>query len=282
MLQITHFADPACPFDFSAEPQRQQLRWHYGDQLRWRTVLVGLAQDADAYAAKGLDTKVLASGYDTLQRRHGMPIDPTERPRLAGTVRACRAVIATRLHTDGLEEAILRRLRVRTMAGELLDADETIDGAARDVGIDPADLATWMATDEVTAALEADMRAARDPHPAALVLDHKLSASEDGGRRYSCPSYELGSGPLTHVAPGYQPYEAYDDAVANLGAAAAITRRPPPEDVDEVLAWATEPLATAEVAALLSTDLAAARTKLLAAHASFEPVGADGYWTAAA
>ena len=35
-VDITLFTDPACPFAFSAEPVRQRLRWHYGDQLRWR------------------------------------------------------------------------------------------------------------------------------------------------------------------------------------------------------------------------------------------------------
>ncbi|MCW2926597.1 MAG: hypothetical protein JWM86_565 [Thermoleophilia bacterium] len=282
MLQVTHYADPACPFDFSAEPQRQQLRWFYGDQLEWRTVLVGLAENPEAYAAKGLDTAFIAKAQDQLQRQHGMPIDPTERPRLAGTVRACRAVVATRLNAPELHEAVLRRLRVRTMAGQLLDADETIDGAASDVGLDPAELASWMASDATAAALAEDMRAARTPHPVALVLDHKLSASEDGGRRYSCPSYEFSADGATRVAPGFQPWEAYDVELANLGATAGLTRRPAPTGVEEILEWADEPLATAEVAALLGTDLASARTKLLAAHAAFEPVGADGYWTAAA
>ena len=36
-LDIELFTDPACPFAFSAEPVRRRLRWHYGDQLRWRT-----------------------------------------------------------------------------------------------------------------------------------------------------------------------------------------------------------------------------------------------------
>ena len=32
-VEIELFTDPACPFAFSAEPIRQRLRWHYGDQL---------------------------------------------------------------------------------------------------------------------------------------------------------------------------------------------------------------------------------------------------------
>jgi hypothetical protein len=160
----------------------------------------------------------------------------------------------------------------------LLDDPETIEEAAREAGIDPGQLRGWVDDPDVVAALEADMAAAREPLPAARVLDHKLAASEDGGRRYSAPSYELRAGDQVVAIPGFQPFAAYDVALANLDP--TLTRRAPAEEVDEVLAWATMPLATAEVAALLGTDLDSARTKLEAAVASFEPVGEDGYWSA--
>ncbi|MCW2924515.1 MAG: hypothetical protein JWM98_1919 [Thermoleophilia bacterium] len=277
-MQVVHYTDPACPFAFSAEPQRLQLEWHYGDQLEWRTVLVGLAADAAEMEAKGFTPEKLSKGLAALQRKYGMPIDTSERPRLAASVPACRAVVATRLNEPAKEEPILRRLRVRNMAGELLDADETIDGAASDVGIDPADLRRWMADDATADALREDMRAARHPHPAALVLDHKLADAGDGsgGRRYTCPSYEVSNGGTTEVAPGMQPWETYDTLVANANA--EVTRRAAPEDATEVLEWAGMPLATAEVAALLGTSPDKAREQL-DAIATFEPVGEDGYWT---
>jgi predicted DsbA family dithiol-disulfide isomerase len=276
-MQVVHYTDPACPFAFSAEPQRLQLEWHYGDQLEWRTVLVGLAEDGETYVAKGLTPDKLTAGYQLLHDRYGMPIDLTERSRMAGTWRACRAVVATRLHDPAKEPAILRRLRVRTMGGELLDADATIAGAASDVGIDPGELEAWIAEDATEAAFREDMRAARNPLPAALVLDHKLAPSEDGGRRYTCPSYELHAGELTEAAPGFQPWETYDVTVANLDP--TLERRAAPQDVGEVLDWARMPLATAEVAALVGSSIDEARTKLSEAGASFEPVGEDGYWT---
>jgi predicted DsbA family dithiol-disulfide isomerase len=278
-MQVVHYTDPACPFAFSAEPQRLQLRWHYGDQLEWRTVMVGLAETPEVYVDKGFTPEQLSAGYGMLQSKHGMPIDTSERPRMAGTWRACRAVVATRLHEPAKEAALLRRLRVRTMAGELLDADETIDGAAGDVGIDPAQLRAWVGEDATEAAFRDDLRAARSPMPAALVLDHKLAPSEDGGRRYTCPSYELHSGEASVVAPGYQPWESYDLAVANLDP--SLERRDPPTGVEEVLEWAQMPLATAEVAALIGSDLDSARELLERAAAGFEPVGEDGYWSLA-
>ena len=276
-MQVVHFTDPACPFAFSAEPQRWQLRWHYGEQLTWRTVLVGLAETGAVYEAKGITPAKIAVGMRGLHKRYGMPLDLSERERMAGTVMACRAVVATRLHDPERADAILRRLRVRAMSGELLDVDATIDGAATDAGMDPGELRAWMALDTTEAALRADMDEARDPAPAALVLDHKLAPSENGGRRYTCPSYEFRSGETVLVAPGFQPWESLEVALANANP--DLTRRAAPTDAQEVLTWAGEPLATAEVAALLGSSIDAARTQLNDADATFNAVGEDGYWT---
>jgi hypothetical protein len=60
-------------------------------------------------------------------------------------------------------------------------------------------------------------------------------------------------------------YEVLGGALANL------ERRPDPQTVDEVLAWAPYPLTTEEVAAVCDRDV---RAEL----ARFEPVGGDGYW----
>ncbi|MCW2921220.1 MAG: hypothetical protein JWL76_1094 [Thermoleophilia bacterium] len=280
-MDVVHYTDPACPFAFSAEPQRLQLRWHYGDQLAWRNVMIGLHETTETAAAKGLTPDLIEPVMRKLQSTYGMPIDVARRPRVPGTVPACRAVVGVRLHAPdpALEDAFLRRLRVRYMAGELLDEQSTIDAAAADIGIAVADLATWTADPATEAALRDDMRTARTPHPSALVLNHKLSPSEDGGRRYSAPSYELRSGDDIAAAPGFQPWESYDVAIANL--LPGVERRAPAADVAEVLEWAEAPLATAEVAAIRGIDIDAARTELTDAGATFEPVGEDGYWVAA-
>jgi hypothetical protein len=76
--------------------------------------------------------------------------------------------------------------------------------------------------------------------------------------------------------PGLNPVEAYEAAVAN--AAPDLPRRPRPGSVDELLAWAGEPLATAEVALVMAMDIEDARAALRDV-ARFEPAGADGYWT---
>lgn len=226
------------------------------------------------------EAQKLAQGAPGLQRRYGMPIDPAPLSRPASSEPACRAVVAARLHVPQAEEPLLRRLRVRTMAGGLLDDPQLIAAAARDAGLDPDELARWCATGEVHVALQSDVTAARQPSPAARALDHKLGGPP-GQRRYTAPSYEFsradGAGEA-FALPGFNPVEAYEAAIANL--APELVRRPKPASVVELLEWAGEPLATAEVAAVAQLDVTKARVALGRA-ARPQPAGADCYWTLA-
>jgi 2-hydroxychromene-2-carboxylate isomerase len=271
VIEITVFTDPACPFAFSAEPARVRLRWHYGDQLRWRIRMIVLTLEPG-------EAEKLAQGGAGLQRRHGMPIDPAPLERPASSEPACRAVVAAGLRAPEAQEALLRRLRVRAMAGRLLDDPQLIAGAARDAGVDPAELAAWCATSEVRAALDGDIAAARDPSPAARALDHKLGGPPEQ-RRYTAPSYELrradGAGAM-FALPGFNPVEAYEAAIANL--APELVRRPQPASVEELLAWAGEPLATAEIVLVMQADEPTVRAEL-SRLARATPAGADCYWS---
>lgn len=278
-LIIREYTDPGCPWAFSAEPSRFRLRWLFGPEIEWRHTMVGLSERAGDVAAKGFTPDVEARALKTMQRRFGMPIDPLERARPRATMPACRAVVAARLNAPELEEALLRRLRVNAMAGGFLDAPDTLATSASEAGLDPVELEGWAEGPDTAGALSADMAAARAPSPAALALDHKL-ADADGGRRYTCPSYEIAraDGTARLDLPGFQPVEAYEVAIANL--APDLPRRAKPDSVEEVLAWAGEPLATAEVAAVCDMALIETR-EALARVAQEHPVGADGYWTLA-
>jgi predicted DsbA family dithiol-disulfide isomerase len=264
VLDVELFTDPACPFAFSAEPARLRLRWHYGEALRWRTTMIVLTREPG-------EAEKLAEGAPGLQRRYGMPIDPRPYERPASSEPACRAFVAARLNAPDRAEALLRRLRVRVMLGGLLDDPALIDDAATDAGIDQSALAGWSASDAVAEALEADAAAARDPLPAARALDHKLGGPREQ-RRYTAPSYVIGG----LAVPGFNAVEAYEAAVAN--AAPDLPRRPRPDSAADLLAWAGEPLATAEVALVMGVGIEAARAELDRA-ARFEPAGADGYWS---
>jgi hypothetical protein len=181
-----------------------------------------------------------------------------------------------RVHAPGREQALLRRLRMRVMAGGLVDDPALLEAAALDSGIDPAELALWSASDDVRRELLADIAAARDPSDSARALVHRLGGPPSE-RRYSAPSYEIerSDGQGSASIPGFNPIEAYETAIANL--APELTRRASPESVEELLAWAGEPLATAEVAAVMGLDPQAARGAL-SRIARAIPVGADAYW----
>jgi len=203
---ITEFTDPGCPWAYSAEPFRRRLAWLYGDQIEWKARMVGLAGTPEEYVEKGFTPEKQSAAYRKISHDHRMPIDTAQRPRMAATLPACRAVVAARLHAPDRERVLLRRLRVRNFSGELLDERSTLDHAAQDAGIDPEELHRWAEGDDIAAALEADMTAAREPLPAAQVLDEKL-ANWSGGRRYTCPSYEIvrKADGVRIAVPGFQP-----------------------------------------------------------------------------
>jgi predicted DsbA family dithiol-disulfide isomerase len=281
-VRIRHFTDPSCPFAFSAERQRLRLDWLYGDQLSWTTHVVVLTETPPTE----LSAEQLAEGRRSLHRRYGMPMAWTPPPAPAASVDACRAVVAAREHAPEGCNRLLRRLRVLTFAGHALDDPATIARAAAEAGIDAGRLEAWMREPEVETALRDDMRAARSPSPASRAQDYKLGGPADE-RRYTCPSYEL-----ERVAPppeewptagrvdlpGFRPVEAYEAAIANL--APELERRPDPDGVEEVLAWAGMPLATAELAMVCDREIPDVRDEL-ARVARFEPVGGDGYWSLA-
>ncbi|HET6510372.1 MAG TPA: DsbA family protein [Baekduia sp.] len=272
---ITEYTDPACPWAFSAEPFRRRLSWLYGEQLAWEVRMVGLS---DGNGASHFTPEKLSEAYKKISREHKMPIDTRVRERMAASVPACRAVVAARLNASyDQTRALLRRLRVRTMSGELLDAPETIDGAARDAGIDVEALHRWIEDPATQSALDEDMAAARQPMPAARVLDAKL-ANWSGGRRYTCPSYEIERqvDGVRIAVPGFQPFAVYDVITANL--VPGLERREPPTSVEDVLAWTGTPLASIEVATVMDISFEDAREHL-GRVAVEHPVGFDGFWT---
>ncbi len=275
-VRITEYTDPGCPWAWSAEPFRRRLDWLYSDRIEWQVRLVGLAESPEVYDERGFTPEKQAKSFRKISREHGMPIDTSVRPRMAGTIDACRAVVAARLHAPDRMRALLRQLRIQHFSGALLDEQGTIETAARSAGIDIVQLGEWSADDAVEAELEADLAAARRPMPAARILDHKL-ANWSGGRRYTCPSYEITrlSDAVTISVPGFQPFAAYDVILANL--VPDLDRCEPAEDATEVLEWASEPLASKEVAVVCDTDLDSAR-EALGRVAEEHHIGADGLW----
>lgn len=276
-VRIQHYTDPTCPFAFSAERQRLRLAWRYGDQLEWETRMVVLSEGPPKFP---LDK--MSESMRGLQHRYGMPIDWLPRQRASASVEACRAVVAARLHAPEFEAALLRRLRVLHFSGAFIDEPAVLAQAATEAGLGPGALERWMREPDTEARMREDMAAARDPSPAARAQDEKLGGPAEE-RRYTCPSLDLhltgepadGGGTRADL-PGFRPIDVYDAALANL--APELDKRPDPESVQSVLAWAGFPLATVEVAAVCGRDAEDLRAAL-ARVASFDAVGGDGYWT---
>lgn len=274
---ISEFTDPGCPWAWSAEPFRRRLAWLYGAALEWRLRMVVLSERPQDYLDEGFTPERLAEGSAEIAREHRMPIDTRIRPRMSATLPACRAIVAARVHAPARAHALLRALQIRNFSGELLDEPETLEGAARDVGLDPEELFGWARDPAVLQELDEDKRLARQPMAAARVLDHKL-ANWSGGRRYTCPSYELvrRSDGVRIAVPGFQSFATYDVITANL--VPGLDRRPAPTSVEELLRWAGEPLATQEVAVVCDITFEEARAEL-GRVAVEQHVGADGLWS---
>jgi len=274
-VHITEFTDPTCPWAYSAEPFRHRIDWLYDGRIEWEPRMVVLAASREQQAAR-FTPEQLAAGLRRIAAEHLMPIDTREKPHVPPSREACRLVVAARVHSDRrtLRRA-LRSLRIRNFRGEMVDDPATIHAAAADAGIG-AEADDWLADPEVERALDEDAALARRPMPAARVLDHKL-ANWSGGRRYTCPSYEITriADGVTISVPGFQPFAVYDAILANL--VPGLDRPEPPESAEEVLDWRGFPLSTQEVATVLDTSFAQAREDL-GRVATLDYVGSDGFW----
>ena len=169
MITITEYTDPGCPFAWSAEPARRRVDWLYGDQLSWELRMVGLSDDGAAVERAGFTPERQSAAFRHLAEAHGMPIDTSVRARTSATMPACRAVVAVRLHAPESERAFLRAVRVLHFSGELLDDPQTLDRAARDAGLDPAELERWSAGSDTEEALAEDLTAWGAPPPEQVI-----------------------------------------------------------------------------------------------------------------
>ncbi|HVS99902.1 MAG TPA: DsbA family protein [Solirubrobacterales bacterium] len=287
-----HFTDPGCPWAYSARPAIARLRWRFGDQLDWRLLLIGLSESAARYEKLGYTPARMASGWRKFEQRFGMPFGRGMKPRMWATSRACRVVVAAREESPELGYAALRALQLMQFTtADVLDDDEALRRALADVeGLDAAAVVARIDDPAVVAIYEEDKARARSAEGRPTHVQNRHSES-DGPVRYTAPSviFETPDERRLEVG-GFQPFESYDTALANLEP--SLERRPAPERAAEAVLAYPIGLTTAEVAAimrgsdLVDADRSAAEHELIAAVADgelvCEPIGSDALWRAAA
>jgi protein-disulfide isomerase-like protein with CxxC motif len=290
-VTATHFTDPACPWAYSARPAHARLRWRFGDQLDWRLVLIGLSESPEAYARRGYTPDRLLDAQHRFASRFGMPFSFERKPRMAGTARACRAIVAARELDPALGEAALRALQLlQFTTPRLLDEDDDLTTVLATVpGLDADAVVDRIDDPDIVQLYEADRALARSAEGSPTHAQDRSSTS-DGPVRYTAPSvvFEREDGGRFEVG-GFQPFEAYDTALANLDP--RLERRPPPDSVLDALLEFPEGLSTAEAASVMRpSDLDDADPETAAAElAELEvagsvtrvPAGADAIWRAA-
>jgi 2-hydroxychromene-2-carboxylate isomerase len=285
-LAATHYSDPGCPWAYSANPALSVLRWRYGAGIEWRLVTIGLTEHGSQYEKRGYTPVKSARGYRSF-RRFGMPFSTQPRRRIPGTSRACRAIVATRLHQPEAEFAVFRALQLGWFTTPLvLDEDADIATALERVpSLDVQAIVGAIDDPAVVSAYEADRAETRTAEGGPTHFQGK-AANTDGKVRFTAPSvvFEAPDGRRLE-AGGFQPVEAYDVLIANLDP--ALPRRDAPADPLEALLEMPYGLSTQEVAAIMTRgndarDRAAAEDALIELAGSGAvtrvPVGDDALW----
>ena len=264
LMEITLFTDPACPFAFSAEPEPVAAAL----ALRRPAHLAAADDRADPGARRGGEAR--AGRADP-----AAPLRDADRSR---------AVPASRLVRTGVPRGGGGAAeRARRRGGAAAAPARAGDGrrAARRPGADRGrgDRRRPRSRSSSTAGARRPpcrTRSTRTSAPRARPRPPRgrsTTSSADHPRSAATPRRATRS--AASRCPGSIPVEAYEAAIANV--APELTRRPKPESVEELLAWAGEPLATAEIHTIIGGDPAKLRAAL-ARVAQPIPSGADCFW----
>jgi predicted DsbA family dithiol-disulfide isomerase len=251
--------------------------------------MIGLSETPERYERLGITPPSQAKGYRRFRAR-GMPFATEPRPRVVGTGRACRAIVAPRLRDPDREYAVFRALQFAWMTTPLvMDEDEDILRAIDGVpGIDAREIVGALDDPDVDAAYEADRADARTAEGSPTHFQGK-AAQTDGLVRYTAPSLVFTMGERRLEAGGFQPIEAYDVCLANLEP--GLERREPASSAAAAVKAFPDGLTTQEVAAIMGAHLApvdrtAAERALIEAQAdgavARTPLGNDALWRSAA
>jgi protein-disulfide isomerase-like protein with CxxC motif len=284
-VRLTQITDPGCPFAYGGEALVSALRWRFGEQLDWRLVMIGLAEDPKHYESRGYSAERMTQGWLGF-RHNGMPFTLAPRRRVIATGRACRVVVAARLESGDLARRILRALHFAWFtSGLLLDEDDALRSVLETIpGVDADALLDRIDDQDVEDAYQRDRAEARSAAGSPAEAQGKTAAT-DGPQRYTAPTLVFEAHGLRLEAGGSQPLAVYDAMLANLEP--ALERRPPAATALDALEAFPHGLTTREVALMLAPpgadpdDRAAAEELIHLAAAdriACVPIGNDALW----
>jgi protein-disulfide isomerase-like protein with CxxC motif len=250
-IDVTYLCDPGSPWGYAASPQLAHLRYRYGEQLRFRLVVIGLWETSEDRAAIGYQPVGTAQG-GRLFRRLGMPFSTAPRPRVLGSGRPCRAVVAARLRQPGREHDVLRALQFAYFTTDLIvDTDEGIAAALADVpGLDAGAIVNALDDADVADAYAADRAEARSAAGSPSEFIGSAVPDTEGVIRYTPPTLIFEQGPQRFEVGGYQPLESYEVAIAQIDR--TLERRWNASDPIAALERVGYPLTTFEIATCMA------------------------------
>ena len=191
-VRIYEFTDPGCPWAWSAEPFRRRLDWLYGDRIEWQPADGGPLGIARGVPREGLHAREASRG-----RSGGSPAStgcrstPASAPGWWPRVPACRAVVA-----DARPRPRRASATCSGGCGSCTSAAvcSTSPRRSRAPRPRPGSTRTSSSAGRPSPRSSGSCAPTWPPPasrcPAARVLDERL-ANWSGGRRYTCPSYEI-------------------------------------------------------------------------------------------
>jgi putative protein-disulfide isomerase len=240
-VEVRYYTDPACSWSWGSEPELRRLIWEFGDELRLRWVMGGLAReyggdyrDEGSRIGSGPDCFAdLTAHWLDVAAETGMPFDPRiwRQNPIRSTYPACMAVKAASEQGAEAGGRYLRRLREGLMLERRkLDHTEPLVAAAGEVGLDLERFRLDLGSNAITEAFATDLDEVRDI-PAEVREQGKVERTE-GHERVPFPSLLfIGADGARMGVWGRHPYEAYREAALAAGATAAGAAPPDPEAV---------------------------------------------------
>ncbi|MFL5896379.1 MAG: DsbA family protein [Thermoleophilaceae bacterium] len=285
-VAVTQITDPGCPWAYSGEGFVSAIRWRFGDQLDFRIVTIGLAEDPSVYEERGYTAERMTQGWLRF-RKYGMPFTFVPRSRVIATGRACRAIVATRMESGELARRVLRALHFAWFTSELLlDEDDALRAVLTNVpGVDADAIMSRLEDADVEQEYQRDRALARSAAGSPPQAQGKTATTPEGDERYTAQTLIFEAGEQRLVAGGHQSLLVYDTLLANLDP--ALERRPPAATAKEAIAPFSHGLTTREVALIMAGHLdepddERAASELIALAARGEagclPLGDSALW----